>query len=158
MRPVNQIRPRRRILPFPSGIRGQQGTTETGYPISSPAGRRGVGWSALQSALPSVDAPCVQGTQTPEPELRPLVVSRRGRHRRGTRTAPGYLSSSGDNLCTVITLGRGDGLACRVRARRARDATPATRAVATISFLLMGMMMMGSGQEANTLSKGQVLM
>ena len=81
-----------------------------------------------------------------------------GRHRRGTRTAPGYLSSSGDNLCTVITLGRGDGLACRVRARRARDATPATRAVATISFLLMGMMMMGSGQEANTLSKGQVLM
>ena len=126
-------------------------------PISSPRGL-GVGWSALQSALPSVDAPCVQGTETPEPELRPLVVSRRGRHRRGTRTAPGYLSSSGDNLCTVTTLGRGDGLACRVRARRARDATPATRAVATISFLLMGMMMMGSGQEANSLSKGQVLM
>jgi len=43
MRPVNQIRPRRRILPFPSGIRGQQGTTGTGYPISSPAGRRGCG-------------------------------------------------------------------------------------------------------------------
>jgi hypothetical protein len=66
--PVNQIRPRHCILPFPSGIPGQQATGRD--PIIS----RRVGWSALQNA-PALSMPHAYKALEVRSSVRPVAIA-----------------------------------------------------------------------------------
>ena len=110
----------------------------------------GVECTPERTALPPLSMP--RAYKAPKPQSRSARPARRLAAVAIAAARERRQASSGDNRCTVTTLGRG-GLACPGTAR----ASSAAREVATIAFFTDGMMM-GSGQEANTLSKGEVLM
>ena len=127
--PVNQIRPRRRILPFPSGIPGQQATGRD--PIIS----RRVGWSALQA----LSVPHAYKALEVRSSVRPVAIAApRPYKRRHTHSGP--VTDAVTNRAAVTS-----GLL-----ELARSGTPRESGNRRFHLLLMGIR-----QETNALSNGE---